>query len=136
MVVVVCHKMKWSEQRMQVFFFCSSPRCHDTIMKDVASCATPLPSPSLLPRAEPPELLGISSFLLLFLHLMHLFLFLLLMLSLPSFSCSSMYQTSADLFLKVFFFKRILLLFLREKKSAATVMVMPNISRWKSISSS
>lgn len=46
-------------------------------MEDVASCAAPLPSPTVLPQAEPPELLGISSFILLFLHLVHLVLPLL-----------------------------------------------------------
>lgn len=56
---------------------CNSPRCHDTVMEDVASCAAPLPSPTVLPQAEPPELLGISSFILLFLHLVHLVLPLL-----------------------------------------------------------
>lgn len=40
---------------------CSSLRRHDTKMKSVASGAAPQPFPAVLPRAEPPELLGLSS---------------------------------------------------------------------------
>lgn len=73
MAVVLHYSMKWSEWWVSG---CSSPRCHDTVTEDVASCAAPLPSPTVLPLAEPPELLGISSFLL-FLHLVYLVLPLL-----------------------------------------------------------
>lgn len=107
MAAVMHRSVKWSEERLRGCW-CSSPCCHDTVMEDIASCAAPLPSPSVMPWAK----LSLSSWeshLWLSLHLAHLLLHVLIMffcvLSHPSLlNLPKGHHILLLIFLQVFFF--------------------------------